>query len=154
MSVKATSAPRPPGISSGAETYETRNIEPSRRKNQSRSLVTVSPVVRGQHRALGGREGRAVETVVVDRLVAVATEQLPRVGIPARRDRRPVREPDQPRCIDHPDRPFHSLQRGDKDILRNRPAAILLQRLGLHPRARLHDGIGERSKSTHPLSAG
>src|SRR3954452_20658264 len=48
MSVKATTAPRPSVISSGAETYETRNMEPSRRKNQSRSLVTVSPVVRGR----------------------------------------------------------------------------------------------------------
>jgi hypothetical protein len=28
--------------------YDTGNIEPSRRKNQSRSLVTVSPVARGR----------------------------------------------------------------------------------------------------------
>jgi hypothetical protein len=91
--------------------------------------------------------------VVVDRLVAVATEQLPGVGIPEGSDRRPVGEPDQPRCIDHPDRLFNSLQRGDNDIRRNRLSAILLQRLGWHLRARLHDGMGERSKSTHPLFA-
>jgi hypothetical protein len=47
MSVKATTAPRPSGISIGAETYDTGNIEPSRRKNQSRSLATVSPLARG-----------------------------------------------------------------------------------------------------------
>ena len=56
MSVKTTTAPRPSCISSGAETYETGNIEPSRRKNQSRSLRTVSPVDRGSsigHSAAG-----------------------------------------------------------------------------------------------------
>jgi hypothetical protein len=47
MSVKATTAPRPSGSSIGTETYDTGNIEPSRRKNQSRSLATVSPVTRG-----------------------------------------------------------------------------------------------------------
>jgi hypothetical protein len=47
MSAKATTAPRPSGISIGTETYDTGNIEPSRRKNQSRSLVTVSPVACG-----------------------------------------------------------------------------------------------------------
>ena len=56
MSVKATTAPRPSRISIGTETYETGNIEPSRRKNQSRSLRTVSPVARGSsigHSAAG-----------------------------------------------------------------------------------------------------
>jgi hypothetical protein len=56
MSVNATTAPRPCGMASGTETYETENIEPSRRKNQSRSLVTVSPVERGSsigHSAAG-----------------------------------------------------------------------------------------------------
>jgi hypothetical protein len=38
MSVKATTAPRPPGVSIGAEVYSTGNIEPSRRTNQSSSL--------------------------------------------------------------------------------------------------------------------
>ena len=46
MSVKATTAPRPSDISSGTDTYETGNIEPSRRQNQSNSRATVSPVVR------------------------------------------------------------------------------------------------------------
>ena len=56
MSVKTTTAPRPSCISIGTETYETGNIEPSRRKNQSSSLETVSPVVRGSsigHSATG-----------------------------------------------------------------------------------------------------
>jgi hypothetical protein len=47
MSVKATTAPRPSGISIGTDMYETGNIDPSRRKNQSSSLLIVSPVVRG-----------------------------------------------------------------------------------------------------------
>jgi hypothetical protein len=48
MSVNATTAPRPSCISSGADTYETGNIDPSRRQNQSRSTVTGSPLSSGR----------------------------------------------------------------------------------------------------------
>jgi hypothetical protein len=128
-------------------TAAVRHLERRRdiRDAEHRAVATEEPVEvtrhrlarrpRAQHPALGSSEGTAVGMVVVDRLVAVATEQLPGVGIPERSDRRPVGEPDQPRCIHHPDRLFHSLQRGDKDIRRNRLSAILLQRLGWHPRA-------------------
>ena len=47
MSVNATTAPRPSRSSSGTDTYDTGNMDPSRRKNQSRSLSIVSPVARG-----------------------------------------------------------------------------------------------------------
>ena len=96
MSVNDTTAPRPSAISSGADTYETRNISPSRRKKQSSSIVTVSPVVRGRsERTLRGRERTAVGMVMVDRLVTVAPEQLTGVGVAERDHRRPIGEPDR-----------------------------------------------------------
>jgi len=56
MSAKSTTAPRPSAISIGTDTYETGNLEPSRRKNQSKSRATVWPAVRGScigHSAAG-----------------------------------------------------------------------------------------------------
>jgi hypothetical protein len=49
MSVKAKTAPRPPGVSIGADHHAIGNIDPSRRTNQSSSLCTVSPVWRGRN---------------------------------------------------------------------------------------------------------
>ena len=46
MSSKATTAPWPPGRSIGVEVYETGNIEPSRRMNQSSDSRTVTPMPR------------------------------------------------------------------------------------------------------------
>jgi hypothetical protein len=47
MSRIATTAPVPDSIGNGADEYATRIVEPSRRKNQSSSTRTLSPVVRG-----------------------------------------------------------------------------------------------------------
>jgi hypothetical protein len=49
MSVKAKTAPRPPGVSIGADHYPIGIIDPSRRANHSSSLCTVSPVCRGRN---------------------------------------------------------------------------------------------------------
>ena len=56
MSTKVTTTPRPVGRSMGIEVYETGNIVPSLRMNQSSSACSGSPVVAGRitrHSAAG-----------------------------------------------------------------------------------------------------
>ena len=72
---------------------------------------------RKQHRALRGRIGRPVRMPVVDRLVAVAPEQLVRAVIPQRRDRGRVGEPDHAVGIHDPDRLRRRLQHGGEEVL-------------------------------------
>jgi hypothetical protein len=59
---------------------------------------------REQHRRVGGGVRRPVRVPVVDRLVAVAPEQVVRAVIAERGDRGGVGEPDHPFGIHHPDR--------------------------------------------------
>jgi hypothetical protein len=116
MSVKATTAPRPSGMAIGAETYHTGNIEPSRRKNQSRSLATVSPLARGSNSALRRRIRGPVRAAVVDRRVTVAPEQLLRAVVTQRRDRGRIGEPDSVVRVDDPDRLRGRLQHGAEEV--------------------------------------
>jgi hypothetical protein len=60
---------------------------------------------------------------VVDRLVAVAPEQLIRAVIPQGRDRGGVGEPDHAVGIDDPDRLRDRLQHGGEKILGTDPQA-------------------------------
>jgi hypothetical protein len=59
MSVKAMTTPVPSGSSSGVQTTATGSIEPSRRTNQSSSLLNGRPVTRAArcgHSAAGNGE--------------------------------------------------------------------------------------------------
>ena len=70
-------------------------------------LVAVDLLARAQRledRALLARVGRAVRAHVVDRVVPVAPAQLRQVVVAQRRQRRGVREHDEPVAVDHPDR--------------------------------------------------
>ena len=105
MSVNATTAPRPSGISIGAETYETGNIEPSRRNNQSRSVGDrLARGTRPQQRAVGGGIRGPIGMPIVDRRVAGAPEQPVRSVISERRRRGRIGEPDQILRVHNQDR--------------------------------------------------
>ena len=72
---------------------------------------------RQQHRALGGRIRRAVRSLVVDGLVAVAPEELVGRVVAQCRDRGGVGEADQAIGIDDPDRLRGGLQNGGEEVL-------------------------------------
>jgi hypothetical protein len=85
---------------------------------------------RQQHGALGRRVRRAVRMRVVDGLVARAAEQLVRVVVAERGDRRWVGVADEAVGIHDPDRLGRRLQHGRQEVLRtNLPATEFRQRV-------------------------
>jgi hypothetical protein len=80
------------------------NIEPSRRKSQSRSPDTISPVARQQQRALLGRVPAPAGRLVVDRLVAGAPDQVLGAVVAECGGRGRVGQRDQIVMVDVPDR--------------------------------------------------
>ena len=94
MSLNATTAPRPSSMSIGAEVRdrELRAVAPEEQSSSARDRLARR--AREEHRALLGGT-RTASVAVVDRLVAVAPEQLVGALVAQRRDRRGVREADQ-----------------------------------------------------------
>jgi hypothetical protein len=89
--------------------------------------------MRQPHRALRGPIRRPVRVLVVDRLVAMAPEQLVRAVVAERRDRGGVGEPDHVIRIDDPDRRRGRLARGGEEILGTDPQANQIgQGMGWH----------------------
>ena len=95
---------------------EERSVAPDEPVQIARDRLAGGP--REQHRAVRGGIGRPVRVLVVDRLVAVAPEQLVRAVVAERVDRGGVGEPDQAVGIDDPDRLRSRLQHGAEEILR------------------------------------
>ena len=77
MSWNATTAPRPPSKSTGADEYETTTRVRSLRTNQSCSTRTVSPVEEGpEKRTFLCGVGRPVKAQIVDAVVTRLSQQL------------------------------------------------------------------------------
>lgn len=95
MSLNATTAPRPSSMSIGAEVRdrELRAVAPEEQSSSARDRLARR--AREEHRELLGGTRTAIRVAVVDRLVAVAPEQLVGALVAQRCDRRGVREADQ-----------------------------------------------------------